>query len=196
MDVTAVLQLLRYGNQLKRTPRTGWVQRGVPDPENVAAHSYNVIFTVMVLGQLLDEPVDVPRAMALATIHDLPEALTTDIPAPAWRRLPDGVKDSVEREAMQTMVADSALRASFMALWEEMNAQETAASRLADDADKLELYLQALIYEEQTGNRWLSQFWQTPRTFHYPQTQALYDELRAAHRRLQSAAGTISSTPE
>ncbi|MCZ7670255.1 MAG: hypothetical protein M5U34_25360 [Chloroflexi bacterium] len=39
MDTTAVLKLLLHGNQLKRTPRTGWVQRGVPNAENVAAHS-------------------------------------------------------------------------------------------------------------------------------------------------------------
>ena len=27
---------------LKRMPRRGWVQRGVPDPESVGAHSFGV----------------------------------------------------------------------------------------------------------------------------------------------------------
>lgn len=51
MDVTAVLKTLLHGNQLKRTARTGWVQRGVPNAENVAAHSYGVVFTTLVLAQ-------------------------------------------------------------------------------------------------------------------------------------------------
>ena len=63
MDVTAVLNLLTHGNQLKRTARTGWVQRGVPNPEDVAAHSYGVVFTALVLAQLIDEPVDLGRAV-------------------------------------------------------------------------------------------------------------------------------------
>ena len=38
-----MLELLLHGNQLKRTARTGWVQRGVPLPENVAAHTFGVV---------------------------------------------------------------------------------------------------------------------------------------------------------
>ena len=51
MDVTAVLNTLLHGNQLKRTARTGWVQRGVPNAENVAAHSFGVVFVALVLAQ-------------------------------------------------------------------------------------------------------------------------------------------------
>ena len=47
MDVTAVLNTLLHGNQLKRTARTGWAQRGVPNAENVAAHSFGVVFVAL-----------------------------------------------------------------------------------------------------------------------------------------------------
>lgn len=85
MDVNAVIAFLSYGIQLKQMPRTGWVQRGVPGAENVAAHSYGVVLTALTLAELVDEPLDLARLLALATLHDLPEALTSDIPSPVKR---------------------------------------------------------------------------------------------------------------
>lgn len=187
MDVTAVLTLLIHGNQLKRTARTGWVQRGVPNPENVAAHSYGVVFTALVLAQLIDEPINLGRVLAIAALHDLPEGLTTDIPTPAWRYLPDGIKTQVERGAMNEILDGIPFAPDFMALWEELHASETAVARLVHDADKLDMFLQAVIYEEQTSNRHLAEFWQRPYQFYFPQAQALYDELRL--RRQQGSRG-------
>ncbi|MCP4425133.1 MAG: HD family hydrolase [Chloroflexi bacterium] len=179
MDVTAVLNLLLHGNQLKSAARTGWVQRGVPEAENVAAHSFGVVFTALTLAQLIDEPVDLARVLAIAALHDLPEGLTTDIPTPAWRFLPPGVKTDVERGAMGEILDDVPFAAEWMDLWEELHAGETAVARLVHDADKIEMFLQAHIYEQQTGNQRLAEFWRKPYTFNFPQAQAIYDELRA-----------------
>lgn len=179
MEITAVLALLKQANQLKRTARTGWVQRGVPNAEDVAAHSYGVVFATLLLAELIDEPLDLGKALALAALHDLPEAHTTDIPSPAWRHLPAGVKPSVERGVMAGMVSGVSFGARWMALWEEMNAEKTAESRLIHDADKLDMYLQAFMYEQQTGNRQLAEFWENPRQFQFPAAQALYDAIYA-----------------
>lgn len=179
MDVTAVLKLLTHGNQLKRTARTGWVQRGVPNPEDVAAHSFGVVYTALILCQIIDEPMDQGRVLAMAALHDLPEGLTTDIPTPAWRYLPAGVKTDVERGAMQEILADVPFLPQLMSLWEELHANETAVAKLVHDADKLDMFLQAIIYEEQFGNTHLAEFWTNPYTFNFPQCQAIYDALRA-----------------
>lgn len=187
MDTTAVINILLHGNQLKRTPRTGWVQRGVPNAENVAAHSFGVVYAILVLAPLVDADINLERALAMAALHDLPEALTTDIPTPAWRFLPDGVKTAVERASMQEMlfsvtepveVAENNISAQFMAWWEELHANETAEALLVHDADKIDMFLQALMYEKQTGNQQLAEFWTKPYTFNYPESQAIYDELR------------------
>ena len=177
MDVTAVLNTLLHGNQLKRTARTGWVQRGVPNAENVAAHSFGVVFVALVLAQVIEEKVDLGRLLAIAALHDLPEALTTDIPTPAWRYLPPGIKTDVERGAMQEMVGETEFAPAFMALWEELHAAQTAEAKLVHDADKLEMFLQAMVYEKQTGNAQLEEFWERPYTFYYPQAQAIYNSL-------------------
>ncbi len=179
MDITAVLNTLLHGNQLKRTARTGWAQRGVPNAENVAAHSFGVVFVALVLAQLVEEEIDLGRLLAMAALHDLPEALTTDIPTPAWRYLPPGIKTDVERGAIQEMLDDTAFAPHFMALWEELHADQTPEARLVHDADRLEMYLQAAMYEKQTGNVQLEEFWERPYVFHYPQAQAIYDELRS-----------------
>ena len=177
MDVTAVLNTLLHGNQLKRTARTGWVQRGVPNAENVAAHSFGVVFVALVLAQIIEEPLDLGRLLAIAALHDLPEALTTDIPTPAWRYLPPGIKTEVERGAIHEMLGKADFAPALIDLWEELHANETLEARLVHDADKLEMFLQAMVYEKQTGNVQLSEFWEWPYAFHYPQAQAIYDTL-------------------
>lgn len=178
MGTTAVLQFLLHTNQLKRTARTGWGQRGVPQVESVAAHSYGVITIALTVARLIEEPVNIGRLLVMAALHDLPEGLTSDIPTPAWRFLPANIKESVERGAMNQITADVPFGADIMAIWEELQQAETAESRLVHDADKLDMYLQAWQYEQQTGNRHLAEFWHTPYTFFFPQSQTIYHEIR------------------
>jgi putative hydrolase of HD superfamily len=154
------------------------VQRGVPQAENVAAHSFGVMYTAMILAELVDEAVDMARLLAMAALHDLPEGLTTDIPTPAWRYLPPNVKTQTERGAMGEILDAAPFASDWMDLWEELHAGETAVARLVHDADKLDMFLQAVIYEEQTGNRNLAEFWQRPYQFHFPQAHAIYNKLR------------------
>jgi putative hydrolase of HD superfamily len=185
MNTGEIIELLKYGNQLKRTARTGWVQRGVANAESVADHSYGVVFTALVLAGLVEEPLNLADVLAMATLHDLPEALTSDIPAPAWRFLPPGVKIGSERRAMEAMVGGvdgvvdyTAPTGQLMRWWERLHAADTPEARLVSDADKLEQFLQAFTYEIQTGNRQLQEFWAVPHQFYFPQAQALCDELR------------------
>lgn len=186
MQITDVLQALLHGNQLKRTTRTGWAQRGVPRPESVAAHSFGVTYTVLILAHLLPDSSDSGKLLAMAAIHDLPEGLTTDIPTPAWRFLPAGIKTEVERSAMQEILPDGPFSAALMPLWEEYQAGRTLEAKLVHDADKLDMVLQAYLYEQQFGNAFLDDFWQKRTTFHFPQTQAIYEELRSLREKGKS----------
>ncbi len=187
MDAGLLLKMLQHGNQLKRTARTGWGQRGVPLPENVAAHSFGVVYAALLLCEVVDRPIDRAAVLAMATLHDLPEGLTTDIPTPAWRFLPAGAKASAEHQAMEQIVAGTPVAARFMDWWEELRRNETAEAQLVHDADKLDQYLQAFVYERQTGNRQLAEFWITPHRFHLPEAQAVYDSLRREREAAASA---------
>ncbi len=178
MNPTQHIKILMHGNQLKRTARTGWVQRGVPEAETVAAHSYGAAYTAMVLAELISVNLDLGRVLAMVTLHDLPEALTTDIPRPAWRYMPQGSKESAEAAALDEILTDVAFAPRWRAWWAELEANVTLEAQLVHDADKLDQYLQAVVYERQTGNRSLAEFWQRPHQFHFPEAQAIYDELR------------------
>lgn len=183
MDTTSILDLLFHGNQLKQIRRSGWMQRGIANPESVAAHSYGVCFVAMVLVHLIEEEMDLAKVLSMATLHDLPEGLTTDIPTPAARFLPGDSKLHMERGAMGAILDGSSLGPKLMALWEELHGKETAESQLVHDADKLDMYLQALIYEESSGNRRLAEFWDGSPVFHFPEAQAVYGALRSRRER-------------
>src|ERR671927_1656901 len=79
-----MLSVLLELQRLKRLDRTGWVLRGLPPgAESVAAHSYGVALTAMLLA---DEcaargvRVDVGRVVRIALLHDLQETRTGDMP--------------------------------------------------------------------------------------------------------------------
>ena len=177
MPGSELLQLLIHGNQLKRTVRTGWVRRGIVNAEDVAAHSYGVAFTALVLAQTVARPLDLEKTLIMALLHDLPEGATTDIPTPAWRYLPQGIKVEVERGAMVDMMGDTSIGSTLMTFWEELHKKEGPEALLVLDADKLDMYLQAFMYEQQTGNSQLAEFWMTPHNFYFPEAQRIFDEL-------------------
>ncbi len=177
MESSEIVHLLLHGNQLKRTARTGWVQRGVANAEDVAAHSYGVAFAVLILAQMIDAKLDLEKALAMAILHDLPEAVTTDIPTPAWGYLPPGIKIDVERGAMNSILGNLPFTADLMATWEELHLGQTPEALLVHDADKLDMYLQALMYEEQTGNHQLAEFWENPHKFSFPEARIIFERL-------------------
>ena len=63
--------------QLKILPRTGWVWRGIKDPETVAEHSFRLAFFVWILGK--ETHLNMSKAIAMAIIHDLCEAYAGDL---------------------------------------------------------------------------------------------------------------------
>jgi putative hydrolase of HD superfamily len=66
------------------------------------------------------------------------------------------------------------------ALWQEFEESSSPEGRLVRDADKLEMMVQCLRYE-QAGCRGLDEFWQAMdrREWHYPLSEELYARLRA-----------------
>jgi putative hydrolases of HD superfamily len=179
MMVTELLTLLRHGNQLKRTPRSGWAVRGVVQGESVAAHTFGMAYTALILAPYVDPTLDVGRLLAMCLLHDLPEGMTTDIPAPAWKLLPRELKTQVEDGVMRQIIGEGAQAEALWELWREMDEGTTAVSRLVHDADKIDMYIQALIYEQQTGNQHLGEFWTEPHQFYYPLCQEIYAALCA-----------------
>lgn len=127
---------------LKRMPRTGWVQRGVPDPESVAAHSFGVAALAAVTASAAGA--DPARAVLVAVIHDVAEALTGDL-TPA-----DGVTAATKRrreeQAARRILAEVDPDGTLMSAWLDYAEQRTPEGRLVKDLDKVDMALQAHAY--------------------------------------------------
>jgi putative hydrolase of HD superfamily len=164
---------------LKLLPRAGWLQRGVARPESVADHAYGVAALSLALGWLVEEQ-GRGRLLALAVVHDIGEALLTDLPLSAQRLLGRAAKQSAERGAVEAMLGGLPEGAGLVMLWEEYTAGATREARLVKALDRVELLSQALAYER-AGSRALDEFWRgwDSGWDEFPELAALAAELHA-----------------
>jgi putative hydrolase of HD superfamily len=170
-------------------PRTGWVMRGVPHVESVAEHSFGVAFVSLVLAEALQgegipaaaqTPLDREKVLIMALLHDLAEVRLTDLPSSAARLIPERVKSEAEARALADLLAPLPTAGPLRDLWQEFEDHASPEGRLVRDADKLEMMVQCLRYE-QAGSRGLDEFWQAmdQRAWEYPLCARLYDDLRS-----------------
>lgn len=167
-ELIPFVQLFTQAGRLKRLRRKGWIDRGVEAPESVSDHAFRLaLMTLVVASQ--DPEVDADRAIRLALVHDLPEALAGDVTpfdemlsdpevdrealfqqAPAYSDRADSAKTEAERAALDEMTAGlpEHLRGMLVDAWEEYEAGESPEARLVRQLDKLETWLQALEYHQ------------------------------------------------
>jgi len=152
-----MLDLLIELGSLKRLPRTGWLLRGVPNPESVAEHSYRVALITLFLADELKAKVDVEKALKIALLHDVGEARITDIPKTAQYYLDKG---KAEKRAVMELLLSSPRPREYFTLWREYEEELSTEGRLVKFADRLEMLIQAYEYEK-VGFRNLDEFWGT-----------------------------------
>lgn len=134
-----LLELLPLGD----LPRTGWVLRGVRDPERIAAHVLGVCDVVLALAPRVEPALDVDRALALALVHDAPEALTGDLPRVAADLLPEGAKRTAEARAAERLFRTSPLA---FERWAEYRDRRTREARFVAVCDRLQLGVRLVAY--------------------------------------------------
>jgi putative hydrolase of HD superfamily len=187
MDPDRLIDLWLEAATLKWMPRTGWAMRGLTPVESVAEHGFGTALVALALaGALaaegLDEPLDLEQVLVMALLHDLAEVRLTDLPATARRLIPPEVKSQAEAAAMADLLAPLPNGGRLAALWQAFEDQSSPEGRLVRDADKLEMMVQCLRYE-QAGSRGLDEFWQTMdgHHWHYELSARLYGRLKAMH---------------
>lgn len=137
-DIGGLLAFLALAERLKDTPRNSRTAAG--RTESTAEHTWRLALMALLLAEELGA--DPLRLIGIVLVHDLAEALTGDLPAPAPRR--NGVKEARERDALATLTdtLPTAARQRILALWREYDEQSSAEGRLAKGLDKLETILQ------------------------------------------------------
>jgi putative hydrolase of HD superfamily len=173
----SLLDFLLEAQTLDRLPRSGFLMRGVGDPESVTEHTWHVMLLVWLLAPRI-EGIDVHRALEIALLHDLAELRIGDLPRTSARYFPDGAKNAAESAAMADVLAPVAERA--LPLYAEYQQGTTAEARLVKACDKLQLMVKVTVYER-WGNGSLAEFWDNPGNFPdggFPAVRELFEELR------------------
>jgi len=144
MDLEFILKAHGLGSRLKRLKRSGWVERGVDDPETVAGHSYAVALLSILVAEL--RGLDPLEAARIALIHDLPEAILGDL-TPKQKKLVKGLRErelEVIKDLAKSMPEE--ISSKYLEAWMRYSDKSDPVAKLVRDLDKLEMGLQALEY--------------------------------------------------
>jgi putative hydrolases of HD superfamily len=114
----------------------------------------------------------------MALVHDLAESLMTDLPRQTTEIIGRDAKHAAEYNAIRGLLTGVTGIDFFESLWLEYESGRTPEARLVQDADKLEMVLQARHYLS-TGNTNLAEFWRN-HSWNYSLSRVLFDHLRDA----------------
>ena len=136
--------------KLKYIARAGWPLHGVSDGESVADHSFQVAIMAMFLAPEIG--VDQNKSVLMALIHDIGESIIGDeITERGDSKLPNHIQKQVnEREAVQLVLSKIGME-KYLELFDELVANETPEAKFVKQLDKLEMAIQAYMYEKQSG---------------------------------------------
>ena len=120
--------------ELKQLSRTGWVRSGVENPESVAAHSWGMAVLAL---RLAPKELNLERVLSLCLVHDLPEVRIGDLTP----------YDDTSNKAELEHKAMSDMAPQWLSLFNEYEAGETAEAKFVKQIDKLDMGLQAIMYQ-------------------------------------------------
>lgn len=158
-------RLLFESSLLKRIERTGYSYLGT-GRENVAAHSFGVVFCAFVISQQFKGKVDENKVLKMALFHDFVEARTGDFNAvnKLYNR-------SDERRALEEALEDLPFAKEVLDLYEEYRKNETLEAQIVHDADVLDLIIQ--LKEQRDLNNPFAERW-----INYAKRRLILDESK------------------
>ena len=129
--------------------RTGWVQRGVQNPESVAEHIYGCwLLGTFLLPETHSEPTyNKQDVLEMLLLHDLPEAVTGDIPRPEKKKNPL-YYEQLEQQAAQSSLLSGVYSQKQKQLWQEWSEQLSFNALIAKDIDDLQAIFTFVQYKE------------------------------------------------
>jgi putative hydrolase of HD superfamily len=181
-----LLALFEAIHPLDRVPRAGFLLRGVAEPESVSAHAHFLAVMALLFCERFPE-YDKARVLAMAIVHDLPEARLMDIPMP----YADAYLSDAKHRAEQAIADDlfEHLPGGLAALHQEFTDASTPEARLLRALDKAQMMVKVLCYErERRGN--LHEFWENPKNFNdygIAAVSELFDAICARAGRVRPA---------
>ena len=136
-------KFLQMTGRLKRTPRSGWVEVGIPQPESVADHIFRTAILCMIYADL--EGLNQLKLIRMALIHDLPEAITGDLTPSKKTKASKDREDTAIDQLLNLLPLK--LREKYLMDWKEYQEGKTQDAKAVRQLEKLEMALQAIEYK-------------------------------------------------
>ena len=147
MKPAKLLNILSVAEKLKCHTRHCSTSSG--RQESVAEHSWRTALMAMLTASAFPEA-DMDKVIRMCLIHDLGEAFTGDIPSFDKTEADSKTEELALRQWVQTFPSPE--REEWLALYEEMEAQQTQEARIYKALDKLEAVIQ---HDESDISTWL-----------------------------------------
>ncbi|OKH41714.1 phosphodiesterase [Calothrix sp. HK-06] len=148
-EVSAIIEAYFEINHLKQLYRQGWLQRGVPPHlcESVAEHSFCVTLLSLFLADAYFPELDKSKVICMSLLHDIGEIYAGDLTP--LDNVEAQVKQNLERQSVQQVLSKLPNSSKYLALWEECEAGTSPEARFVRQIDRLEMSLQASVYDHQ-----------------------------------------------
>ena len=140
-----IINFFKNAANLKKVQRRGWVDKlGMTNPESVADHSFSMAVMGMVLSDV--ENYNSEKIIKMVLLHDLAESKVGDY-TPGQISLEK--KKELENNAFLEIAKDlpDSIRSAYLEIWQEYQENNSAESSIVHQLDKLEMALQAKIYQ-------------------------------------------------
>lgn len=137
MEAKEILQFLHLAEKLKGVTRHSWTSNGTH--ESVASHSWRMALMAMCMKDQFKD-VDMDKVIRMCLIHDLGEAITSDIPAFLKTKADEEKENDSWTIIFNQLSGES--RKEFEALFQEMLQMQTNEARVYKFIDKCEALIQ------------------------------------------------------
>jgi putative hydrolase of HD superfamily len=141
-----ILDFFKNALNLKNISRQGWIDKlSIDHPESVADHSYSMAIMGMVISDL--ENYDSEKMLKMILLHDLAESKIGDFTP---EQITQDKKEQIENKAYYEIISTlpDTIKLQYGKIWEEYQKQESPESTIVHQIDKLEMILQAKMYQK------------------------------------------------
>ncbi|ERL92693.1 5'-deoxynucleotidase HDDC2 [Dendroctonus ponderosae] len=193
LNPTEVLKFLEFVNDLKHLPRRGWIFSKIKDHETISGHMYAMALMTFLLGN--DSKLDRIKCLQLSLVHDLAEAVVTDLTP--HDNVPEDVKHQLEDEAMKKITSHIGSAGSqIYDLYKEYESKATPEAKFVKDLDRFDLLFTAANYEKRDNHPQKCQeyFDALNGKFEHPFIKKLVDTLEEQRKGDASCNGPTKET--
>ena len=141
---------------LKTTQRSGWQSKlNLSDSESVAEHTYMMSVMAMVLSDI--KSLNTEKIIKMSLLHDWAESKIGDfMPGEVTNEEKSMLEDKAMAEILS--ILPDKIQNDYQNIWNDYSNNISLESNFVHQLDKLEMVLQAKIYEKDVGYEKIQQF--------------------------------------